>query len=313
MDGQRARAAKWFLSCLGSLLLASTPALGQATRTWVSGVGDDVNPCSRTAPCKTFAGAISKTATGGEISVLDPGGYGALTITKSITISGDGELASVLAAGISAIVVNVGPADVVILRDIEITGVGGQGVSGVRMIGSGDLHVDRVRIFGFSQWGIDAAINAGGGPPGTGRLFVNDSTFRDNASGAIYANPVSSSSMTGAINRVEMVGNGRGVVAYDGSNVSVDNSTISGCSFAGIVSYGANRYSDVALRNSSITGCGNGIFANNYARVRMSNVLVTNNTTGMQAAGVASIQSFGNNQVYGNMTDGAPTSMISPM
>src|SRR5438477_3797204 len=49
-------------------------AFAQATRTWVSGVGDDVNPCSRTAPCKTFAGAISKTAGGGEIDVLDPGG-----------------------------------------------------------------------------------------------------------------------------------------------------------------------------------------------------------------------------------------------
>src|SRR5882672_8393711 len=63
-------------------------AQGQATRTWVSGVGDDVNPCSRTAPCKTFAGAISKTAEGGEIDVLDPGGYGAVTITKAMTIDG---------------------------------------------------------------------------------------------------------------------------------------------------------------------------------------------------------------------------------
>jgi hypothetical protein len=65
-------------------------AQAQATRTWVSGVGDDANPCSRTAPCKTFAGAISKTAPCGEISVLDPGGFGAVTITKSITINGTG-------------------------------------------------------------------------------------------------------------------------------------------------------------------------------------------------------------------------------
>src|SRR5438105_15149189 len=71
----------------------------QATRTWVSGVGDDVNPCSRTAPCKTFAGAISKTASPGEIDALDPGGYGAVTITKSITIDGAGTLASILASG----------------------------------------------------------------------------------------------------------------------------------------------------------------------------------------------------------------------
>src|SRR3954469_21062669 len=94
---------------LGSLLIASlatgfsSGAFAQATRTWVSGVGDDVNPCSRTAPCKTFAGAISKTANNGEISVLDPGGFGAVTITKSITLNGTGTLAGILAAGTNGV------------------------------------------------------------------------------------------------------------------------------------------------------------------------------------------------------------------
>src|SRR5919107_5637110 len=88
------------------LLLLAPAAHAQATRTWVSGVGDDVNPCSRTAPCKTFAGAISKTATGGEINVLDPGGFGGVTITKSITISSEGFEAGVLVSGTNAIVIN---------------------------------------------------------------------------------------------------------------------------------------------------------------------------------------------------------------
>src|SRR4028119_1848264 len=83
---------KGILSILGATVVAATmfapSAEAQATRTWVSGVGDDVNPCSRTAPCKTYAGAISKTATNGEISTLDPGGFGTVTITKSITIEG---------------------------------------------------------------------------------------------------------------------------------------------------------------------------------------------------------------------------------
>src|SRR5579872_2074876 len=92
------------LLTLASLWLAAPAAYGQATRTWVSGVGDDANPCSRTAPCKTFAGAISKTATGGVINVLDPGGFGALTITKSITISSDSILAGVLVSGTNGIV-----------------------------------------------------------------------------------------------------------------------------------------------------------------------------------------------------------------
>src|SRR5688572_18374492 len=105
-----------------SVLIGASAASAQATRTWVSGVGDDVNPCSRTAPCKTFAGAISKTAAGGEISVLDPGGYGAVTITKAITINGDGTLASILAVLTNGVVVNAGVNDRVVLRNISING-----------------------------------------------------------------------------------------------------------------------------------------------------------------------------------------------
>src|SRR5688572_27930911 len=100
---------------LGAGGLFSAPAQAQATRTWVSGVGDDVNPCSRTAPCKTFAGAISKTAAGGEINCLDPGGFGAVTITKSITISCPYTEGGTLAAG-NGITVNAGANDVIILR-----------------------------------------------------------------------------------------------------------------------------------------------------------------------------------------------------
>src|SRR5476649_1636284 len=87
------------------LIFCSAPAYAQATRTWVSGVGDDANPCSRTAPCKTFAGAISKTAPSGEINVLDPGGFGALTITKAITIDGGPNIAGVLVSGTNGFLV----------------------------------------------------------------------------------------------------------------------------------------------------------------------------------------------------------------
>src|SRR3954466_8101889 len=110
-------------------LLASAPASAQATRTWVSGVGDDVNPCSRTAPCKTFAGAISKTATGGEINCLDPGGFGTVTITKSITIDCTGTFGSILASGFNGVNVNDSatgsPGTIVVhLRGLSINGAG---------------------------------------------------------------------------------------------------------------------------------------------------------------------------------------------
>src|SRR5687767_3236271 len=115
--------AKVSLLLIASSLLAPA-AFAQATRTWVSGVGDDANPCSRTAPCKTFAGAISKTAAGGEINALDPGGYGGVTITKSMTISGDATMAGVLVAGagVNGIVINAGVNDTVILRNLVIDG-----------------------------------------------------------------------------------------------------------------------------------------------------------------------------------------------
>jgi hypothetical protein len=145
-------------------VLTSSLAFAQASRTWVSGVGDDANPCSRTAPCKTFAGAISKTAAGGEIDALDPAGYGAVTITKAITIDGGGgQVASVLVAGTNGIVVQAGPSDVVILRNLRINGISGSGnggINGIRFLAGKSLSVENCDIFGFTTNGIDIAMGA---------------------------------------------------------------------------------------------------------------------------------------------------------
>src|SRR5579864_4117702 len=137
------------------VLLWAGLAGAQASRTWVSGVGDDANPCSRTAPCKTFAGAISKTAAGGEIDALDPGGFGALTITKAITIDGGGgQVASVLVSGTNGIVVQAGPSDVIILRNLRINGIG-TGINGIRFLTGKALSVENCDIFGFTTNGVD--------------------------------------------------------------------------------------------------------------------------------------------------------------
>lgn len=148
---------------LVSVLMAlgtASPAFGQATRTWVSGTGDDANPCSRTAPCKTWAGAISKTATGGEIDALDPGGYGTLTITKALTVSGIGTHASTLAAGgIDGIIVNA-PGARVHLRDLVIQGVG-TGRSAIRIDNAGAVVAEDIDITGFTRHGVDATPTSG--------------------------------------------------------------------------------------------------------------------------------------------------------
>src|SRR6476659_2561231 len=142
--------ARFFVNVLALTVLTlgiTSLANAQATRTWVSGVGDEVNPCSRTAPCKTFAGAISKTAASGEISVLDPGGFGVVTITKAITINGDGTLAGILNAGTTGVIVYAGVNDIVYLRNISINGAG-TGLNGIRYLAGKALHEESCNIYG---------------------------------------------------------------------------------------------------------------------------------------------------------------------
>jgi hypothetical protein len=157
------------LSVVVVLMAMSAIASAQATRTWVSGVGDDANPCSRTAPCKTFAGAISKTFIGGEIDPLDPGGFGTLTVTKSITVDGCC-ITSVLASGTTGFIINVGvnandPERRVTLRHLTINGTGSSGavgqrtgVRGINYIAGKSLWVENCYIQNFANEGIRAAL-----------------------------------------------------------------------------------------------------------------------------------------------------------
>src|SRR6185503_19236298 len=125
----RMKKMAWLVASAALGLAYSAPAYAQATRTWVSGTGDDANPCSRTAPCKTFAGAISKTAAGGEINCIDTGGYGALTITKSITVDCKNTEAGVLVAGTNGFVVTAASTDVIVIRGLDFTGLGPSALS----------------------------------------------------------------------------------------------------------------------------------------------------------------------------------------
>src|SRR5437763_2065497 len=154
-------------------------AQAQATRTWVSGVGDDANPCSRTAPCKTFAGAISKTADQGEIDCVDPGGFGAVTITKSITIDGGGTFASILSSGVTGVNVNDSGSGapntkIVTLRNLSIQGAGTTlGTNGINFTSGKALHVEHCQIMNYSVSGITVAVNNAGGS----ELYVSDTSI----------------------------------------------------------------------------------------------------------------------------------------
>jgi hypothetical protein len=156
--------------------LHAAPAQAQATRTWVSGVGDDANPCSRTAPCKTFAGAISKTAAGGEINVLDPGGFGAVTIDKSISIISDSIEAGVLASAGNGIVVNAAPTDTVLLQGLDIEGLG-TGQNGINIVGGGRTTIRKCTIQRFTGNAINLVGTA------NARAVIEDTVLLNNGGG----------------------------------------------------------------------------------------------------------------------------------
>jgi hypothetical protein len=284
---------------VGLILGTAAVANAQATRTWVSGVGDDVNPCSRTAPCKTFAGAISKTAAGGFIDVLDPGGFGAVTITKSITLDGGGFLAGLLVGGGNAINVN-GSNIIVTLRnlDIESPTAGSIGNNGIDVFQAAEVHIEHCTINGFSNAAIQ--FESGANAIGT----VTDTNIIHNANGGVI---VASGRVT--VSHLNADSNGNGVAVVGSAIATVRDSYAAGGSvgFAAIVSAAAvlNCERCVATNNSF------GIVVNSGATARVSNSFVTSNSnTGLSNSGGSFIVSLQGNSVVGNVTDGVFTSTI---
>jgi len=237
-----------------ALAVFTSPAAAQATRTWVSGVGDDVNPCSRTAPCKTFAGAISKTAAGGEISVLDPAGFGAVTITKSISIVAAGAEGSILGASVNGIVVNTGPNDAVYLKGLMLEGAG-TGLNGIRLVGGGSIVIDDCVIRGF-EGGTGIGIDIQ--PASNARVYLTDTLVTKNKAG-IAVNPNPAPLPPGATRPTVSVFLDRArIVQNAGAGVSVNTGSL-------------------RLSNSSVFGNGSGLAANGGEIVSFGNNAIAGN------------------------------------
>ncbi len=289
--------------------LCNASGFAQATRTWVSGVGDDANPCSRTAPCKTFAGAISRTASFGIISVLDPAGYGAVTITKSITIENVGDVASILASGVNGVVVNAAATDTVVLRGLFIDGTspgGPSGTNGIRFINGARLVVERCTIQNFTQNGIDFE------PAGAAHLVVKDTTVSKAGNGAIFVQAGSSGSATATLERSLLTDSRYGLLVQRGV-VSAKDLVISGSDNAGVNAVGSGgNVIRVSLDNSLINdGAGYAISTfGSQTSVYLAHTTITNNATALQVL-MGSVFSYGNNRIFGNTVSGASPSMIS--
>jgi len=267
-------------------------AQAQATRTWVSGVGDDANPCSRTAPCKTFAGAISKTATNGMINVIDPGGFGAVTITKSITIDGTPFMAGVLNSASSGIIIN-GAGINVSIRRLDIEGVT-TGTIGINILQASRVFVEDCEVFGWKAGtarGLSDTRSTGGG------VLVENTTFRDNGSGAVIAPTAGGVGAT--FNNCKFLANTtHGLEAKNGGIVTVERSVSDFNGGAGFRADGATA-STVTVMRCRATNNGQGLQANTGGTIRVGDSQITDNGAALSTTG-GTIASWGNNYVIGS-------------
>ena len=282
-----------------------------ATRTWVSGVGDDANPCSRTAPCKTFAGAISKTAAGGEIDALDPGGFGAVTIRKGITLDGGrgSGWASILASGTNGIIINAGANDVVTLRNLSINGAG-TGICGIRILAAKAVFIEDCEIFGFrGTSGADAGEGIRDARTTGGHLFIRGTTVRNNRQSAIFIQPASGSTrLLTTIDNCWIQGNGNaGLVVLSGSLATISNSVLSGNVNFGIRLEEAAGSTECNVENCVIAHNGTGVIVlKGTPTVRLSNSTIVNNTVGIRLTS-GTVASYVNNRISANGSGNAPS------
>lgn len=290
----------------------SSMAQAQATRTWVSGVGDDANPCSRTAPCKTFAGAISKTAANGEIDCIDPGGFGTVTITKSITIDGGGTFASILSSLTTGVIVNDGatatPNTIVVsLRNLSINGAG-TGTTGINYIAGKTLHVENCIISGIkggTGHGIKVSLT------NAGEVTVEDTVIRD-----CLGNGIESTTTTAQINisldNVNIDKCATGIHMGNGSRGMIRDTTVTHCS-VGLTGDQSTLSSETNVESSVIAlNTTSGIQAGGgAARIRISNVTISQNPVAFAIAG-GFVDTGTNNHIFGNTTNNAPNGLSFP-
>jgi hypothetical protein len=284
-------------------------AQAQATRTWVSGVGDDVNPCSRTAPCKTYAGAISKTAKDGEISTLDPGGFGAVTITKSITINGGGQgqgYGSILnTGGVTGVNVNItDAADVrktVRLMWLDINGAS-TGLHGVNFLAGLALYVENCSIHGVTTDGIRVVNN----PQAINNLVVKNTIIRNAAANGVNISNTGTNATVMAFDNVMITRSGNNLNAGNGSRGQISNSYL-GLSVAssGINASQSTSPTDIAVNDTTIVGNSAGITVGTGTRVRIARCVITGNGNSFGLAG-GNVDTGLNNTIMGNGTNTPP-------
>ncbi len=288
------------------VLVLTSASQAQASRTWVSGVGDDLNPCSRTAPCKTFSGAQSKTAKDGEISVLDPGGYGTINIVKSLYINGThgAGYGSIINAITTGVIVNItDAADVrkaVRLRALDINGVS-TGTNGVSILAANNVWIEDSVIDGNTGNGTTTGIGVRISATASCNLFISDTVIHKNVTGVRVT--TTSGFAVANLRNVNIEGHTTGVDAFTNGFVTIADSRIANNSTNGVVTSASGAQLNV--RDSVLSNNGTAVNAAAGSTVRALSNLLLNNTTGFGGT-TAAIQTDGQNVNAGNTTPGAP-------
>jgi len=291
-------------------LAVPSSASAQATRTWVSGVGDDANPCSRTAPCKTFAGAISKTANGGEINCLDPGGFGGVTITKSLTIKCHYTEGGVLVANTNAIIISAATTDKVTLRGLDINGVGTGAQSS--LVGVKIINAARVNLYGNEIYRFQAGVDVVPAPATANvtRVVLRDNHIHDNGVGVISApGNANVTAVSTTLRHNDIQDNTCGVVASAfGTNASTPVAATD-CGAAGSGT-GLNKTVVVGTYWNGINDNGTGVFSRGSGAVAeiAYNDITGNSAFGLHRVDTGHIKTFtpATNAISNNAASDAP-------
>jgi hypothetical protein len=280
-----------------ALVVSAASAHAQATRTWVSSGGSDSNPCSQTAPCKTFTAALGKTLAGGEISVLDRGGYGTVIINKSVTINGEGTFASILATSGNAIKVDAAPADKVILRNLQLNGSGG-GSAGVNIV-SGNVTIDNCFIYGFNT-GFIGGMGIFMGASGSANVDIRNTSISYSSHG-VWVQTSGGGFGIATLDNVHINGmSGYGVVAASSASyITINRSHITHSAAAGI--HTSTGSGVVTVTNSQLTHNNVAVSASSAgSTIRLNNVALYDNPTALATGAGATIATANNNKAAGN-------------
>lgn len=316
MSSRRSNVVRATFAALALVIVLPASASAQLSRTYVDrATGSDANDCVFETPCQTFQRAHDQTLPNGEINVLGPGNYSAVTITKPITIDGNGNQATITPFGFGVTVNLSGGSGRVVLRDIRINGAANIGAGGIDVLRGGTVITDNVRIFGGSTGGIrvsnnadpyvrlivdDTKIQSVGAPgvelspdgPRAAKATIRDSSIDDNVTAGVRLRPVNGGNARVTVRRSDLDVNYNGVVADATGGIAIANVLRSAITESGVDGQ----------------GLGSGIISNGAsATVRISRNEIQTNQRGLHVLNSGKILSTGDNDIFGNTVNGAPT------